>query len=482
MLALAAFLLLALVGVLVDAYYQSDRIYGELEVVLPSLRQASDSLAKGQLPSGDPFRTADRAVRRAADAVDNSRFTFKLAGAIPLFGRPVHAIRHGVAAVGEVTRAAAISRRAVEDLLGDAAREPGSVRAADTPLYEGGVVNLKLLRGLTPRLDEVIAHLCAADREIRAIPSVPYLPNVARVRDRAILDAGRAIRLSQRALSGAKLLPGFLGEGGSKTYFVALQNNADLRGPGGGVTAYAILVAKDGRLRIVQGGDIRGFRVGSGSSRIRVSLPEELRWYVQNVPHAFTRINGVNYTPNFPLVAEAWARMASKVTGRRFDGVIEMDQFAIARLLGTSKIRVPAYPRPITGRNLVRVVSHDQYLLPVERQLEFPAQLIAAAWPKMLDPRSPQDFLASLGQLLREKRIQLWSAAPDLQEWLRRLGWDGGVRVGEGDYLYVVDNKVVPNKVDYYGRLAVNYDVTIDTSGDAHAKLEVTLTNGSPPG
>src|SRR6266542_3495791 len=95
-------------------------------MVIPSLRQASTYLAKGQLAPGDPFRRADRAVRWATHGLDRTRFTFRLAGAIPLFGRPVHAIRHGVAAADEVTTAALMAQRAVSDLPGDAVRTPSS--------------------------------------------------------------------------------------------------------------------------------------------------------------------------------------------------------------------------------------------------------------------------------------------------------------------------------------------------------------------
>jgi hypothetical protein len=45
-----------------------------------------------------------------------------------------------------------------------------------------------------------------------------------------------------------------------------------------------------------------------------------------------------------------------------------------------------------------------------------------------------------------------------------------------------VDDKLVANKVDYYSRLAIDYDVTINPSGQAKAVLQVTLTNDSSPG
>jgi uncharacterized protein DUF4012 len=328
----------------------------------------------------------------------------------------------------------------VTDILGKPASAPGPVRAADTSLYRGGVVDVELLGGLTRRVEGVISHLRAADREIRAMPTLPYFPQLDEVRRQAIADTALAIRLAERTHSAVRLLPSFLGAGGTKTYLVAL-----------------------GR-------------------RIDVPLAPGLAWYVAHVKEAYPSIDAVNYSPDFPHVADAWARMVSKVTGLRIDGVIHLDQTAAARMLGSGKVRVPAYPKPITGGNLVKVVTRDQFVLPRAKQLAFPAELIVAVWPKILDPGSLQVALHDLGRSLAEKRIQLWSAEPGLRERLGELGWDGGVRVRRGDYLYVVDDKVVPNRVDPFSRISIDYHVTLDRSGNASATLEVTLTNDSPPG
>ncbi len=488
-LGLSALLLLGLVAVLADAYYQSFQIYKNVEVVTPSLRQASTYLAKGQLAPGDPFRRADRAVRRATHGLENARFTFRLAGAIPLFGRPVHAIRHGVAAAGEVTSAALMTQRAVSDLLGDAARTPASVHATDTPLYRGGVVNVKLLESLSPKLDEVVAHLRAADREIRAIPTMFLVPRVAELKHQAITDSVRAIRLAQRMQAGARVLPPFLGADGKKTYLIALQNQANLRGTGGSLLAYGIVTVDRGRFQLVAGGSVNDIRVDPSSlppdlprRRIDVPMPPNVSWYIDHIPRSYPWMGTANFSPDFPAGALTWARMAAKATGLRIDGVIAMDQVAVARALGPREVRVPEYPGTIRGADLVDVVSHDQYLLPYRMQIEFPAQLVAAGWPKILDPSSLQTSLRTFGESLRQKRIQLWLSRRDLERELRGLGWDGGVHVRNGDYLYVADNNVAGNKVDYYGRVSMHYRVTIDPSGDADSTLEVTLTNESPEG
>jgi len=477
----AAILVLGILAATADAYYQSFKVYRDVRVVLPNLRQASDHLARGQLPPGDPFGKADVAVRRARQDVDQARFTFRLTGALPILGRPVNAVRHGVAAASHVTRAALITERVVTDLLGEAVADPVSVRAADTPLYRGGVVNVDLLGETIPRLQRIVSNLRAAHREIRSIPSIPFLSQVDKATREAIADSTRAVRIAERTLAGFRLLPAFLGAEEKKTYLLALQNGTDLRGTGGAVLAYAVITIDKGRFTLIRGGGINDIDMGFLSRRIAVDLTPETQWYVDHVPD-LPWPNAMNYSPNFPQAAVMWARMVAKVTNLRIDGVIGMDQTAVARLLGTRRIRVPAYPRPITGSNLTKVVSHDQYLLPRAQQDAFPAQLIVAAWPKILDPESLQAALKAFGESLAEKRLQLWSGTPNLQQRIRQLGWDGGVRVGEGDFLYVADNKVVPNKVDYYSRISIDYRVTIDGSGNGSAALETTLTNESPPG
>jgi Protein of unknown function (DUF4012) len=487
--AFGALLLVGLGIVLADAYYQSYAIYRDVEAVVPTMRQAADHLGKGELPAGDPFGRAARAVGRATRAVDHARITFRIAGGIPFLGRPVTAVRHGVAAAGAATEAALVTQKAVVDLLGEAARKPGSLRAAQTPVFRGGVVDVKLLEGLGPTLDAVITHLRTAEREIRAIPSIPLVPRLDEVKRQGLTDAGRTVRLAERMRAGIRFLPAFLGAEGPKTYLIAMGNEADLRGPGGAPLAYGIVTVDRGRFRLVAGGGVNDLRVDprllaprAPRRRVDVPLPAEVAWYIDHIRESYPWIGTVNYTPDFPVVADVWARMVRKVTGRRIDGVIQMDQTAVAGMLGTHELRLPAYPRVITGKNLVRVVSHDQYFLPLQEQLAFPGQLIVTAWPKLLDPSSLQGAAAGLGQSLAQKRIQLWSTDRKLQAELDELGWNGAVETGAGDRLYVVDDKLTPNKVDYFSRLSLHYDVKIDASGTADAVLEVTVTNDAPPG
>src|SRR5439155_12760981 len=158
-----------------------------------------------------------------------------------------------------------------------------------------------------------------------------------------------------------------------------------------------------------------------------------------------------------------------KATGEKIDGAIAIDPVAVSYLLGKRAISVPSYDKPITESNVVKVVENDQYRLPFAAQQAFPGQLIGQAW-KIL--KNPTPFVRTLKQMatgIKEKHIQLWSVDPQLQAELEELGWDGGLHVGQGDSLYVTDNKIRSNKVDYYTHASLDYYVEVDEKADCHA-------------
>jgi hypothetical protein len=473
-------LLIGCAAVVADAYYQSYKIYRDVKGIVPSLTVARKSLAAGTIPTGDPFAIATQLAQKAQSEVDHAGIAFRVTGALPFFKRPIEAVRHGVAAANLEAQAATLMRDMVRDVLGDVAAgdASSSTEASDTPVFSDGVANVDLITGLAPRLETVIQRLVEADRELTSIPRVPYLHKLDTLKADALEESAQAIKLAQDVLDGVKLLPSFLGAGGTKTYYLAMQNNADQRATGGDVLAYAFVTITDGKLELVEGGGINQIDIGSGFKDAK--LPPELAWYFDHLPKTAVRLANLNLSPNFPVVATAWSGLIKQRTGRQIDGAIAMDPVAISYLLGKRKIDVPAYPRLISGGNVVAAVENDQYRLEREQQDLFPAQLIAAAWEIFKDPKPLVRTMRMMSQALREKHIQIWSVDQEQESLLAKLGWDGGLSVGVGDYLYVTDSKRVANKVDFYTRTAIDYQVTIDATGTIHSTCEITLTNDSP--
>ncbi len=341
------------------------------------------------------------------------------------------------------------------------------------------MVDIKLLESLTPRLKQVAQYVASADAEARAIPSLPS-QRFEKLRQKTVEEATRAESLATRALSVVRLVPSFFGGEGERTYFVAFQQNAALRGTGGSILAFALLKIQDGSISLDQFGSI--YVIDDRFHGIHTKYSPAVQWYVTNAAVNPRIANGVNYSPDFPVVADSWKKQVEEVTGERVDGAIALDPFAVGDLLkGSPPINVQAFPRPITSDNVVQVVEHDQFELPATLQKEFPGQLIGKAFSQLLlHPRDVVGMLHRMGAALQQKRIQIWTDQTAQQAFLQGLGWDGALGQGPGDYLNLVQNNRVGNKIDWWGTQKDTYTVTVNADGSVDSAYKVELTNGIP--
>jgi Protein of unknown function (DUF4012) len=469
-------LVVAFVAVVADAYYQSYRVYQQLRQIQPKLAAARQSLSKGRIPTGDPFAQASGIAAQAQTDLDRARPTLGLAAAIPFVNRPIVAVRRATEAAGEESQAATIVRDIVRDLLGDSAL---GGRGRGAPVFRNGRVDVALLGTLAPRLSELIRHLKAGDRAIRAIPSVPFTSRVEDLKAEALQESTRAIALARRGLAVIRLVPSFLGAQGDRTYFLALQQNAALRGTGGSVLAYAILRVSDGAMTLERFGPIA--EIDGNRAGVPVRLDPRVAWYTRNAGVRSRIANGVDYSPDFPLAAATWQAQVQKSTGIRVDGAIALDPFAVAAVLrGSPPIRVSALPTPVTARNVVSVVENEQFRLSHAQQVILPGQLIQRSFRLITDPPDVVKLLNDLGSAMSQKRVQIWSADPAQERFLRDLGWGGSLRRGTGDYLNLVQNNRLSNKIDYYAHQSVLYTVRIRDDGSASSTCTVTLRNAVP--
>ncbi len=382
------------------------------------------------------------------------------------------AVRLGADAAGAGARALALGREVL-----DAAGGSGSGSSA---LLHDGAVDLPLLRSLVPTITELVSSLQAGYDDIQAIPHIPFVGELDRLKADALAQADEALTAGQRALAAVKLLPTLFGAEGPRTYFLALQNNADLRGTGGAVLGWGIVRVEDGHLSLVGGGPITQL---DGRTGVRVKLPRPVRWYLHVTARNPRINNGTNYSPNFPVVAPTWAEQVEAATGHHIDDVIALDPVGVAALLrGQETFTIPGYPEPLDASNIARFTEHDQYLLPQRVQRVIPTQLVSAAFRSLSNPKDVVTLAESMSTAIAEKRIQLWSSHPGAADLLRTMGWANGIRHPKGDYLYLTDNKRNANKVDYFTQASIDDTVTIDAEGDARVDVLITLDNQTPQG
>jgi hypothetical protein len=471
LLCLAAVLVLAM-GVLIDGYRQVHAIGSRLGNAFRLLQAARSELLLGNVEAGGTVDAALAAVAGLQADLMGADPTLRLMGGMPVLRRPVDAVRLGVAAATEAGRALSVARGVVAELSGS--------QGAGGGLLQDGRVNIGLISSIAPRIQAGLVDLRAAARDLQAIPHLPFLGFVGDAKAAALADAAESIRVAERAASAINLLPSFFGADGPRTYLMAFENNADLRATGGALLAYGLIRIDDGRILLIQGGGVTKL---DHNRPIPVPIPQPIRWYLRVTHRPDFIDNGPNYTPDFPVVAATWAKQAEKATGVHVDGVIALDSQAVAYALqGQPPLRIPAYPEPITSRNVADVTENLQYLLPTASQNALPGQLIGAAFGALTNPRDVVAMARNLATALTENRVQLWSSDSNQEALLAKLGWNGALRPVPWDYLLLVREKRNAGKVDYYTSEQIAYRVKLLRSGDADVTFGVLLDNSTPAG
>jgi len=473
--------LLLVVGIVLvaDAYWQAYRVYGDVKRTIPQFQQAKAGLVHGKLP---PQAQLDEITSSASEAqydVDHARFDYRLVGSIPLLGAPVKATTWATAAAGEDSQAVTILQDLMTRVLGANALQTGNLSDASIPVYRDGRIDVGLIDSLSPRIQSLLQRLEAGAADIQRIPSIPFASRLNNLKEGALQDSNKAVALVRRGLSGAQLLPGFLGVNGTRTYFVALQNFVDQRATGGAVLAYALIQIDHGRVHLLHGGGINEIDLQSGVPDFRP--PPAVDWYVRATGAKLLINNSANYGPDFPVVATTWAEMVHRITGIHIDGAMAFDPLAIkAMLQGQGQLRIPAYPVRVSAGNVVALVSHDQFSLPRAEQIALPGQLVKAAFKVLEGPKNFYKLATGLGHSIPGRHVQVWAANAQEESLIKDLGWSGGLTATKGDSLALAYDKRIAGKQDYWTRQAIHYDVTVKPSGAIESKYTVQVTDNIP--
>jgi hypothetical protein len=517
-------------AVTADAYLYSVRTVQGVEDAADGLSAARSSLTRGRLPEEDRFAEAERELARVRDMVDGARPSFGLVGAIPFLGRPVVAARELLEASEAEATAATEAQDLLEELLGGplAARESdrgqgpspderealeacreldGDAQRAckddvrrefeesntgpgqQSPIFADGAFDLARLESYVPRLESILGHLRDAEAAVLAVPTAPFVSKVGDVKADILAEVREARTLGENALTGLRFLPSLLGGDGPRRYLVAFGDLSYLRGAGGSTLAIALMTAEDGQIELSPAQQV--FRFFDDQIDYDVPVPAD-NWYLQELPLT-RRLGNSNWSPHFPSSASVMADLyetvatAEGIDALPLDGVIQVDAQALALMMrATGDVSVPLWPEPISANDVAQVAYVDSHLeLSGEDRREFAADLVAETWERIGEPRDAGDLLASvvsLGRGLSQKNVQVWFAAEDEQALAARLQWGGEIRQDEGDYLYVAEDNLETDSLDFFARQELHHDVTIGANGALDIVTTVQMTVDLPEG
>jgi hypothetical protein len=430
--------------------------------------RAIDAAERGDTASAAPqFADADRHFHAAAAAVDG------IAGRVGRYA-PV---------VGSHLRAGSMVAGTGRSLAAAGADVAGGFSTRELTVRDGRI-DPAVAGALAARLHRSLPVVDRAARDLRAADSPWLLPPVGR---RLGVEAHRLARLQREAEvvgAAADELPGLVGAGGERRYFLAVFTPAEARGLGGFLGNYGEVVAADGRLgleRIGRTRELNQAAVASGAT-LDGAPGEYVARYSRYAPEVTWQ--NVSMSPDFPTVADVIRRLYPVSGGRHVDGVIAIDPIGLASLLKvTGPVVVAPWPEPLTASNAERVLLHEQYLrFDDERRVTFLGDVARAVTDRLVATEvEPRRLLAAVMPAVAGHHLMLNSATPSEQRLLQRVGVAGHLqRDGAADFLAVTNQNAGGNKIDWFLHRSYRYTPTVDATGRIAATLDLSLENGAP--
>ncbi len=338
------------------------------------------------------------------------------------------------------------------------------------------------------KLAELQASVARAGNRLHAVIGSPgaLWGSLRTAREEFDADAEKASERLLGAADGLRAARTFLGSDGPRTYFVAIENNAEIRDQGM-VLSYAVVHAEDGRLSFVHNGSINELRLGSPAA---VAVPSGTNEVFGSI--APTRLwQSVNATADFSWSGAAMTAMYKQATGQDADGIIAVDVPGLASLLKVvGPVSVPGLSDTITATNADRQLLHDLYQHPPDDAAanDREKQVTAGATRAIIDRITHTSFDGvALGQVLADAaaggHLKLWSRFPTEEASFERSGLGGGPAVVDADRTFhVAVESRAPTKLDYYIRPHVLQHVTLTSDGDAVVQTTINVDNTAPVG
>ena len=366
------------------------------------------------------------------------------------------------------------------DVAQNALRGPNKIIVTDPDDDEGGSqIRIERVEEIAATIGRVRRAIKGVGRELRSVEPLD-LPKRVRPRITAAIErADETDALLADAAAGFSILPRFLGADDTRTYMFGMQNSAEERGPGGALLQYALLTIKDGKPELIDSASSI-YEIDRNRQTLDIPLPEDA-WYVAAIEDA-QRFGNANWSPDWPLSAEVtidYAR-ASKATFPEVDGVIAVDPIVMKRLMaGLGRFQTDRFNIYMTERRVVHFLlykAYASYPIPKVRRSHL-RDMVDSFYANMLKPKHPTSLMDGFGSSLAGKHMQVWLRDPAEQEFIERMNWDGGIeRDARGDYLYVVEQNVGGNKLDYFTHHTNNVDVQFD-GNDAAVTTSVEVAN-----
>lgn len=413
--------------------------------VLPFLQGALPDLAAFQMLAANEQQLA--AVVRAAVEAEGSWAAVPLDALSDKTGERLRPLGASVV----VLRAAAETLEAV----GVAS---GSVMPVLNALNGGAELGPTLATGLDvgqARIEAALSQFAEAQSAWAVVPG----QNLPKTLEPLVERMPVAVAEVHDALALAGHLPDLLGARGPRRYLLIAQNPDELRPTGGYFSSAGVVTLAGGRLGPLVMEDAYDIDVPLRGPRPAPPAP-----FARYMDIHLWLFRDANWSPDFPTAAVN-ARRLYALSGREpAEDVVAFTPEALRRVL-----RVTG---PLEVKGSANLVDADTLQVYMEQQYDalrrssdsFSGPLVQGVTERLagaLDLTTAVSLLKECRKLLREGHILLALHRSEEAALIARLGWDGAVRPGAGDYIRVVDANVGYNKANRMIQQELAYDVDL---------------------
>lgn len=472
------------------------RVGGALAcVVLVALGLLAVSVLEARAPAQQGLSLADAGLAQARTGAV-SQAGADLASAQGDFGAAGRALSAWWAWPGRLVPVAAQNLAALRVLADQGAAVAGPAAGLARSAHgsylrsSGGALDTARLVALSGQLSSGEGSLARAEAALRQAGSPWLVPPLAHELGQLgsklnVLGAEEA-----KVALVARELPGLLGANGTRRYLMIVQDPVEQRGAGGVIGDYGILTARRGRLSLSHFGPTPRLGAGvapGGAAVHQVDLTGPAAAWAKAEDFAPQRYPGdATFAPDFPVDAQALRQIYAADTGVRVNGVVSVDPLALADLAGvTGPVSVAGWPVPLGAANIAAVLLHGQYTAFTNQAARqaFLDNVTRAVFARLTGNglASPLALAHALLPAVQTGHLLLYSSRPGEQALFSSLGATGAMPAVQGDFLQVVTQNAGEDKIDWYLRRSLGYDVTYDpATGSVSASATITLVNHAP--
>ncbi|HEY3374472.1 MAG TPA: DUF4012 domain-containing protein [Candidatus Aquicultor sp.] len=344
-----------------------------------------------------------------------------------------------------------------------------------------GQIDLRPFIAAKPYFDQANFHSLLAVAEYGKMPNPTLLSSIERARDELGQQLPKLRSITKNAKQAVDSLPGILGANGKRRYFLAVQNNAELRATGGLIGSYGVITVENGKFTLDAFDEIHKLEK---KNQPPVDAPEDFVSRYSRFKGTSMWLN-VNMSPDFPTVSRLLVKLYKSVTGDSVDGVISVDPVALKYLLvAIGPVKIPGASIDVDANNVVDwtlVQAYAHYPENKERK-DFLADVAKAVWEHMVSGQieDKTKFVDQLSLALSEKHMAFFSTYEQEQKLAESLGYAGAILPTSDDYLQVLMQNHGGNKVDIYMHEKIDYSINLRPDGSGLAKLTIKISNETP--